>query len=84
YGQITLGKAISGCSEVYSPKQSGNSYNINLKSRKNWAQLLNERRKKELEKLKEEWLISGGKGKQPSVISPIGCAIILKEFFRFC
>ncbi|EAF1043850.1 DNA primase [Listeria monocytogenes] len=84
YGQITLGKAISGCSEVYSPKQSDNSYNINLKSRKNLAQLLNERRKKELEKLKEEWLISGGKGKQPSVISPIGCTIILKEFFRFC
>ncbi|MBC1744016.1 DNA primase [Listeria welshimeri] len=84
YGQITLGKAISGCSEVYSPKQSDNSYNINLKSRKNWAQLLNERRKKELEKLKEEWLISGGKGKQPSVISQIGCAIILKEFFHFC
>ncbi|ASH35207.1 phage/plasmid primase, P4 family [Listeria monocytogenes] len=84
YGQITLGKAISGCSEIYSPKQSDNSYNISLNSRKNLAQLLNERRKKELEKLKEEWLISGGKGKQPSVISPIGCAIILKEFFRFC
>ncbi|KGL46228.1 DNA primase [Listeriaceae bacterium FSL A5-0209] len=84
YGQITLGKAIADCSEVYSPKQSSSQVSISFQPRKNFAQLLNERRKQELEKLQEEWLMNGGKGKQPSAISPVGCAIILKEFFRFC
>lgn len=43
-----------------------------------------QRRQEELEKARLEWEENGAKGKEPSVLSALQCAIILQEYIEFC
>lgn len=43
-----------------------------------------ERRKEEIDKAITEWEFAGGKGKEPSMLSTLQCALILKEYIKFC
>lgn len=43
-----------------------------------------DRRKEEIAKMQADWEMSGGKGRPPSILSTLQCAIILQEYIRFC
>lgn len=88
YGELTLLKAAASKKKTISDykKQKGDfqslvsekdSPNINLQT------VLKDRRFKELEIVVKAWEATGGKGKKPSVISPIRCAIVLQEYISF-
>lgn len=42
------------------------------------------RRKDELERARVEWEMAGAKGKPPSLLSTLQCALILQEYIEFC
>lgn len=43
-----------------------------------------DRRKEEIAKMQAEWEMNGGKGRPPSLLSTLQCAIILQEYIKFC
>lgn len=55
-----------------------------LLSEKDLKYALIQRRKDELEKAQAEWEEKGGKGRPPSILSPLQCALILQEYIEFC
>ncbi|MFJ7952196.1 phage/plasmid primase, P4 family [Lysinibacillus sp. NPDC096418] len=88
YGDLTLLKAASSKKKTISDYKKQNndiqlfecekdSPNVDLQK------LLGERRYVELERAITIWEEAGGKGKKPSAISPIRCAIVLQEYISF-
>lgn len=55
-----------------------------LLSEKDLKYALIQRRKDELEKAQAEREEKGGKGRPPSILSPLQCALILQEYIEFC
>ncbi|MGE7691332.1 phage/plasmid primase, P4 family [Lysinibacillus sp. NPDC097214] len=88
YGEISLLKAaaskkktISNYKKHDNDSQSSVSYKDSPKV--DLQKLLGERRFKELESAIKAWETAGGKGKKPSTILPIRCAIVLQEYISF-
>lgn len=91
YGERTLitaatskKKTISAYKKEYSPEDDfqlqvseKNSPLVDL------PKLLKERRFQEIAEALLAWEEAGGKGKRPSVLSPIRCAIVLQEYVSF-
>lgn len=55
-----------------------------LLSEKDLKFALIQRRKEEIEQAVIEWEFAGSKGKAPSVLSSLQCALILQEYIEFC
>ncbi|WP_313469483.1 phage/plasmid primase, P4 family [Lysinibacillus sp.] len=88
YGELTLLKAAASKKKTISDyKKQKDDFQLRVSEKDSpnvdLQKLLNERRSKELESAIAAWEATGGKGKKPSTISPIRCAIVLQEYISF-
>ncbi|KOS71823.1 DNA primase [Lysinibacillus contaminans] len=88
YGEMTLLKAaVSKKKTISDYKKEENDFHLimNVKDSPSvdLQKVLIERRLRELEIAIAAWEEANGKGKKPSTISPIRCAIVLQEYISF-
>lgn len=85
YGDETLLKAIAECTSIFESNKDGFQIYVSEKdsSQIDLQKTLRDRRFKELALAIAAWEEAGGKGKKPSTISPIRCAIVLQEYIAF-
>lgn len=85
YKAVTIQKAIDGLNATYRRNDFRLIVNENVKdaSSIDLQQVLQERRFAELESMQEEWEFNGKKGRKPTSLSPVRCAMILPEYISF-
>lgn len=81
YMARTIERAINDLTATYHKQDFKlhvkNSSNTDLK------EVLQARRFEELERMQQEWELDGAKGRKPTMLSPLSCAIILPEYVDF-
>src|SRR5699024_3007654 len=80
YGKMTIEKAIYGLTATY---QRHNFRICAVETENSLKKILSKRGIKERKKAIAEWEANGGRGHKPSMLSPLSCALVLKEYIEF-